>query len=63
MTSEAHKALVRQWLTAVWQEGDLAAVDRLFAPSYTVNGVPCPPETVGKPPRTGSGSSEIDHWP
>lgn len=46
MTLEAHKALVREWLTAVWQQSDLAAVDRLFAPSYTVNGVPCPPEAV-----------------
>jgi steroid delta-isomerase-like uncharacterized protein len=36
MTLESNKALVRQWIAA-WMAKDLAALDALFAPDYTVN--------------------------
>jgi steroid delta-isomerase-like uncharacterized protein len=36
MTLESNKSLVRKWIAA-WMAKDLAALDALFAPDYTVN--------------------------
>jgi len=46
MSVEANKALVRRWLEDVWNSSDLAAIDLLFAPNYTVNDVSYPPAAV-----------------
>lgn len=46
MTTEANKALVRRWLEDVWNNVDLASIDGLFAPTYTVNSEPCSLEAV-----------------
>lgn len=36
MTTEVNKAIVRKWIEA-WMSKDLAALDQLFAQTYTVN--------------------------
>lgn len=45
MTIEDNKALIRKWLEA-WKAEDVASLDKLFAPQYTVNGVPVGVEGV-----------------
>ena len=39
MSIESNKELVRKWIEA-WQAKDLAALEKLFAAGYTVNGQP-----------------------
>lgn len=39
MSLESNKDLVRKWIDA-WQKNDLAAIEKLFAPGYTVNDQP-----------------------
>ena len=34
MSTEQHKALVRRFIEAAWNEGDLTAVDALLAPTF-----------------------------
>lgn len=46
MTTNTNKAIVHLWLTMVWPRADQEAIDRLFAPHYTVNETPCSPETI-----------------
>jgi len=46
MTTKANKALVRRWLEDVWNNVDLASIDELFAPTYTVNDESCSLEAV-----------------
>ena len=38
MSTEDNKALVRRTFEEVWIQGDLAAVDQLFAPDYIMHG-------------------------
>jgi steroid delta-isomerase-like uncharacterized protein len=33
-TRELHKTLVRRWIDEVWNKGDFAVADELFAPNY-----------------------------
>ncbi len=33
-TTELHKTLVRRWIDEVWNKGDFAVADELFAPTY-----------------------------
>ena len=37
MTGYSAKEIVQKWVE-VWQEGDLAQIDEIFVPDYTVNG-------------------------
>jgi steroid delta-isomerase-like uncharacterized protein len=39
MNAEANKAVVRRFITEVWNAGDLAAADKLVHPAYSVEGV------------------------
>jgi steroid delta-isomerase-like uncharacterized protein len=45
MSTDMMKAAVDEWIRA-WNEVDLDAVERLFAPAYTVNGREVTPEGV-----------------
>lgn len=45
MSIEANKTIIRHWVQA-WMSRDLAAVDELFAPNYTVNAAPVGREGV-----------------
>jgi steroid delta-isomerase-like uncharacterized protein len=38
MPTQENKALVRRWIDEVWDKGNLAAVDEVFATGYIVNG-------------------------
>ena len=40
MSAEANKAIVRQWLDAVWQNGQLDRIPQYYAPTYTLDGAP-----------------------
>ncbi len=33
-TTELHKTLVRRWIDEVWNKGDMAVADEIFAPTY-----------------------------
>ena len=44
-TPETNKVLIRKWIDA-WVHTDLALLDTLFAPDYTVNGVLVGPDGV-----------------
>jgi predicted ester cyclase len=37
MTVSSAKEIVQKWVE-VWQKGDLAQINEIFAPDYTVNG-------------------------
>ncbi len=45
MSPDANKTLIRRWVEA-WNRADLAAIDQIFAPTYTVNAAPVGPEGV-----------------
>src|SRR5207253_250665 len=49
MAAEENKALVRRYFEEAWNKGDLAVVDEVYAPTYTVH--PTPPDR--KPGRDG----------
>ena len=46
MAAEDNKAVVRRFLTEVWNTGDLGAVDELVDPAYAVEGVERGPDFV-----------------
>ncbi len=46
MTIEENKALIREIIEEVWNKGDLAAVDRYFAPDY-IDHAPLPGQAPG----------------
>jgi steroid delta-isomerase-like uncharacterized protein len=33
-TTELHKTLIRRWIDEVWNKGDMAVADEIFAPTY-----------------------------
>lgn len=48
MSTEENKALVRRQFEAIWDGGNLAVIDELYAPNY-VNHDPANPEQAGGP--------------
>jgi steroid delta-isomerase-like uncharacterized protein len=40
MSAEENKAIVREWIEAVWSNHDLDRVEDFYAPNYTLNGEP-----------------------
>jgi len=46
VTDTDTKAVVRRWIEEVWTQQNLDLVDKIFAPSYTVNGHHVGPEGV-----------------
>jgi predicted ester cyclase len=47
MTTESNKALVRQYLTEVWDKNNLAAIDSFIAPDYIQHTRSVPPGRPG----------------
>jgi steroid delta-isomerase-like uncharacterized protein len=47
MSTEQNKALVRRYLEAVWDRGDLSVVDELIAPDYIQHNRNAPPGRDG----------------
>ena len=47
MIEDSARGTVRRFVEA-WNEMNLAAIDDIFAPDYTVNGILVPPDAVKK---------------
>ena len=47
MTTEQQKALVRRYLDAVWNQGDLSVIDELIAPDFRQHSAGVPPGRDG----------------
>ncbi len=37
MSAATNKALAQRWIEEVWNKGDLALIDELIAPNYTLH--------------------------
>jgi steroid delta-isomerase-like uncharacterized protein len=47
VSAEANKAVVRRYLEEVWNQGNLAAIDELVAPTFVLHDNPYPDDAPG----------------